>query len=76
MVEVTISYREKEYKITKNSNYEAFKKSIEKKFCISFDNHRLEYKKDNDWIEICSDNDLKAVSEETKLRLVPKNNSK
>ena len=57
----------------KFEDFNTLKSGVERKFGVSLSNVRLEYcDSGNEWIGIYEDEDLETITEQTKLRIIPK----
>ena len=72
-----VEYRGRHAEV-KCNDFNALENGIEKKLGVSLSNHQLDYwhSKRNEWIGIYDDDDLKNVSEDTKVRLILKDSGK
>ena len=74
---IFFKYRKQNLNV-KCNDLNSLKSEVERKSRVSFSDHRLEYhhKKRNEWIEIFDDDDLENVTEQTQVRLIPKDKGK
>ena len=74
---IFFEYNGKDFNVECN-DFNSLKSKVEKKSGVSLSNHRLEYhyQKRNMWIGIIDDDDLENVTEQTEVRLIPKEKGK
>ena len=75
--DIIFEYGGKDFNV-KCNDFNSLKSEVEKKSGVSLIDHRLEYHnpKHNKWIGIFADDDLENVTEQTEVRLIPKDKGK